>query len=102
MAKSLTEEEAEESAAQDGYETTSHDNAVTKATKEQEVKMSTQEFKSLDKMVAERSGDLETQNTELSAVLEYHAKLKERCVAKPDAYEERKKRRDAEVKGLQE
>jgi len=32
----------------------------------------------------------------------YSAKIKERCVAKPSTYEERKLRRDAEVKGLQD
>lgn len=102
LAKGLTEEEAEESAAADGYDTTTQDNKVTKASKEQAVKMMTQQFKSLDKVVSEHSGDLETVSTELSAVLDYHEKLKDRCIAKPEAYEDRKKRRDAEVKGLQE
>lgn len=102
LAKGLTEEEAEESDAAGEYDTTTQENKVSKASKEQEVKMQTQQFKSLDKTVSEHSGDLETVSTELSAVLDYYAKLKDRCVAKPEAYEDRKKRRDAEVKGLQE
>lgn len=102
FAKGLTEEEAEESAAADEYATTTQDNKIAKASKDQEVKMSTQQFKGLDKMVSEYSGDLDTVSTELSAVNEYHEKLKDRCIAKPEKYEDRKKRRDAEVKGLQE
>lgn len=33
---------------------------------------------------------------------EYYAKIQERCVAKPESYEERKKRREAEMIGLKE
>merc|ERR1719277_1340963 len=78
------------------------ENKVTKASKDQDVKYKTQEFTSQDKIVAELSSDLETANTELSAVLEYDAKLKERCIAKPETYESRKERRTAEIAGLKE
>lgn len=47
------------------------------------MKYKTKEFKSLDKAVTELSGDKETTATELSAVQEYDAKIKERCIAKP-------------------
>lgn len=33
--------------------------------------------------MAQYSADLETINAELSAVLDYYAKIKERCIAKP-------------------
>ena len=33
---------------------------------------------------------------------EYYAKVKERCVAKPETYEERAARRKAEIAGLKE
>merc|ERR1719359_1524973 len=70
--------------------------------KEQDAKYKTKEFKSLDKTLRELSGDKETSNTELSAVLEYDAKIKERCIAKPETYETRKGRREAEIAGLRE
>ena len=62
----------------------------------------TQEAKSLDKEVSELSSDRQTTNTELSAVNEYYGKLKDRCVAKPESYEDRKARRAAEIAGLKE
>merc|ERR1719146_364291 len=70
--------------------------------KEQSVKYKTQEFTSLDKTISELSSDKETTNSELSAVLEYYGKIKERCIAKPESYEDRKGRREAEIKGLKE
>merc|ERR1719379_3175481 len=75
-------------------------NKITKATKDQDVKYKTGEAASLDKAVAELSSDRDTANTELSAVLEYLAKLNERCIAKPETYETRKARREAEIAGL--
>merc|ERR1712176_1155929 len=62
----------------------------------------TKEATSLTKTIAELSADRETTGTELSAVDEYLAKLTERCVAKPETYEARKGRRDAEIAGLKE
>merc|ERR1719199_341349 len=73
-----------------------------KTEKSQDVKYKTQEFTGLDKSIADLSGDRDTANTELAAVEEYLAKLTDRCVAKPETYEERKKRRDAEIAGLKE
>merc|ERR1719484_389180 len=70
--------------------------------KEQDVKYQTAEFKSLDKTLSELSSDRETTNTELGAVMDYDGKIKERCIAKPETYEERKKRRTAEIAGLKE
>merc|ERR1719321_364592 len=78
------------------------ENKVTKMTKEQDVKYKTKEFTALDKDVAELTADRDGSQTELDAVLEYDTKIKDRCVAKPDPYEERKKRREAEIAGLKE
>jgi len=39
---------------------------------------------------------------ELNAASEYEEKLKQRCIAKPDSYEDRKRRREEELQGLQE
>merc|ERR1711948_51318 len=102
FANNLSKEEAEEADAQSLYEKTTQENKITKTMKDQDVKYKTQESKSLDKTVAEYSSDREAANTELSAVLDYYAKIKERCIAKPETYEERKRRREAEINGLKE
>merc|ERR1712151_923440 len=94
--------ETEEADAQSEYEKVSQENAVTKTLKEQDVKYKTQESKSLDNTVAEYSGDRESANTELSAVLDFYGKIKERCIAKPETYAERSRRREAEITGLKE
>jgi len=100
FASNLAKEEQQETDAQSEYEQVSQENAVTKTTKEQDVKYKTQEAKALDNTVAEYSGDRETAQTELNAVMEFYGKIKERCIAKPEGYEERKKRREAEIDGL--
>merc|ERR1719316_974958 len=73
-----------------------------KTTKEQDVKYKTKTAKSLDKTVAETTSDKEGLQTELDAVLDYWEKIKEQCIAKAEPYEERKKRREAEIAGLKE
>jgi len=102
FAKNLAQEEAEEEAAQTEYDKLTQENKVTKTTKEQDVKYKTKEFEGLDKDLAELTSDREGKNTELDAVLEYYEKIKEECIAKPEPYEERKKRREAEIAGLKE
>jgi len=102
FATNLAKEESEEADAQSEYEKVSQENAVTKTLKNQDVKYKSEEAKAQDSTVAEYSSDRETTNAELSAVLDFYGKLKERCIAKPEAYEERKRRRDAEIKGLKE
>ena len=102
FAKNLAQEEEEEAAAQTAYDKLTQENKVTKTMKEQDVKYKTKEFTSLDKEVAELSGDREGAQTELDAVLEYYEKIKDQCIAKPEPYEERKRRREAEIAGLKE
>jgi len=102
FAANLAKEETEEAEAQESYETVSQENKVTKATKDADVKYKTKEITSLRKTLAELGSDRDTTNTEAAAVLEYDTKLKERCVAKPETYESRKQRREAEIAGLKE
>merc|ERR1719191_1132783 len=102
FAKNLAQEEEEEAAAQTEYDKLTQENKVTKTMKEQDVKYKTQEFTKLDKEIAELSGDRESAQTELDAVLEYYEKIKDQCIAKPEPYEERKRRREAEIAGLKE
>jgi len=100
--KNLADEETEEADAIAVYEKTTQDNKLANTMKTQDVKYKTKEYKGLDKSISELSAERDNTNTELSAVLEYYAKIKDRCVAKPETYEERKARREAEIKGLKE
>merc|ERR1711933_633874 len=102
FAINLAKEEAEEADAQSDYEKVSQENAVTKTLKDQDVKYRTQEAKSQDATVTEYSGDRQTTSAELSAVLDYYGKIKDRCIAKPETYAERRRRREAEISGLKE
>jgi len=102
FSKNLAAEEAAESDSAEQYETTTQENKITKTTLTQDVKYKTQEFKGLDKEITELSGDKDTAGTELAAVMEYYEKIKDRCIAKPETYEERTKRRTAEIEGLKQ
>merc|ERR1712151_688728 len=102
FASNLAKEESEEADAQSEYEKVSQENAVTKTTKDQDVKYKTQEAKAQDKTVAEYSADRETTNAEYAAVMEYYGKIKDRCIAKPETYGARAARRQAEIQGLKE
>jgi chromosome segregation ATPase len=102
FATDLAKVETAEADSQSTYDTLTQEYKVTKAKKDQDVKYKTQEFTSLDKTVSELSSDRETAGTELAEVEEYLSKLKDRCIAKPESYAERKARRDAEIKGLKE
>merc|ERR1719401_3282647 len=86
FASNLAKEESEEAEAQSDYERVTQENAVTKTSKDQAVKYKTREAKAQDKTSAEYSADRETANAELSAVLEYYGKIKDRCIAKPETY----------------
>jgi len=56
----------------------------------------------LDTTIAELQTDQETAQGEFSAVNEFYSKVKDRCIAKPDSYQERKKRRESDIKGLKQ
>jgi hypothetical protein len=102
LAKNLATEDTGESDSQSNYEKQTQVNKVTLAQKETDIKMMTQEFKSLDKSISELESDKATNVDELAAVREYFAKVKERCVAKPTSYEQLKERREAEIQGLKD
>jgi len=102
LQKNLAEEETQEADAQSEYDKTTQANKITRAMKEQDVKYKTEEHTGLDKAIADLSSDRQTAGSELSAVLEYLSKLNERCIAKPETYEARKGRREAEIAGLKQ
>jgi len=102
FAKSLAKEEAQEEDAQTEYDEITQENKVTKTMKTQDLKYKTKEVKGLKKAIADISSDRDTIANELSAVDEYYSRLKDRCIAKPETYEERKRRREAEINGLKQ
>jgi chromosome segregation ATPase len=102
FAKSLAKEEAQEEDAETEYDEITQENKVTKTMKTQDVKYKTKEVKGLKKAIADLSSDKDTIANELAAVDEYYSRLKDRCIAKPETYEERKRRREAEINGLKE
>jgi len=102
FATNLAKEESEEADAQSEYEKVTQENAVTRTTKEQSVKYKNQEATSQGKTASEYTADRETANTELSAVMDYYGKIKDRCIARPEAYSDRKARREAEIAGLKQ
>jgi len=102
FASNLAKEETQEADAQSVYDSTTQDNKVSKTEMDQSVKYKTQEATGLNKAISDLSSDRSTANTEYDAVMEYYGKLKERCIAKPETYEERKARRAAEIEGLKQ
>jgi len=102
FSKGLAEMVADEEAAVAEYESTSKENEITKATKEQDAKYKTKEFKGLEKETAEATADRSGVQEELDAVNQYYAGIKERCIAKPESYAERVKRRESEIAGLKQ
>jgi len=102
FSKGLTEMNAAEETAQNTYDQETKENEIEKTTKEQDVKYKTKESTGLDKSNAELTSDKENVEVELSAVNEYLKKIEDECIAKPETYEERKARREAEIAGLKE
>merc|ERR1719198_2027841 len=102
FSKDLAGEESAESDAQESYDKQTQENKVQRTMKDQDVKYKTQEFKALDAEIAELASDEKTTSKELAAVMEYYAKIKDRCIAKPSTYEERTARRQEEIEGLKQ
>merc|ERR1719297_515923 len=102
FSKGLIEMTSTEEAAQAAYEQETKENEIEKATKEQDVKYKTEEATGLDNATAEATSDKAGVQEELDAVLEYLKGIEDRCIAKPETYEERVARRDAELAGLKE
>merc|ERR1719235_731367 len=102
FSKNLAQINMEEEDAQATYDKGTQENHLTKTMKEQDAKYAAAEAKSLDKTISELSSDLAGEQTELEAVIEYGSKLDAQCIAKPETYEERKARREAEINGLKD
>merc|ERR1719345_242190 len=100
FAKNLSEETTEEDTAALEYEKITQENKVSKAMAEQDVKYKTKAAAALDKAASEDSSDLESAQTELDSVLDASKNIRAMCELKPETYEERKARREAEINGL--
>jgi len=102
MSKDLSELTTIEKTAVQDFEAQTKENEMTKTMKAQDEKYKTKEFTSLDDAVSSLSSDLDGVKTEQDAVLEYLAKINERCIAKVPSYSEIKARREAEIAGLKD
>jgi len=102
FSKGLAELIAVEEAAAAEYDKMTKENEISKTTKEQDVKYKTKEAKGLDEAIAEATSDKMSLETELSSVEDYWKSLEEQCIEKVEPYEERKKRREAEIAGLKD
>merc|ERR1719222_1201705 len=92
---------AEEEIAAAAYESQTKEMGLTKLAKEADVKYKTKESVSLDKAASDLSTDLTGVQDELDAVNSAWQTLQSQCVATPASYEERQKRREAEIGRLQ-
>merc|ERR1719384_90025 len=102
FSKGLIEMTSTEEAAAAAYDAETKENEIEKVTKEQDVKYKNEEAAGLDKATAEATSDKSGVQEELDAVLEYLKGIEDRCIAKPETYEERVARRTAELNGLKE
>jgi len=100
FSKGLIEMTSTEEGAQSAYDQQTKENEIEKATKEQDVKYKKEEATGLDKAIAEATSDRAGVQEELDAVLEYLKGMEDRCIAKPETYEQRVARREAELAGL--
>merc|ERR1719375_2063918 len=100
FSKNLAEGSAAEAMAQEAYEKLTQDNKIATTEKSTAVKYKTKDQKETEAALAGLKEDREGTEKELAAIVEYWDKLQPMCVAKPESYEERKKRREAEIAGL--
>jgi len=102
FADTVAELQTTEREQKDAYEKQTNDNEVSKAAKTAEIKASESELASLGTAISETSQDLRGVQKELDALNEYIEKLKGTCVNQPMPYQERVKRRNAEIEGLKQ
>lgn len=102
IAKNLASVETEEDTQQSEYDKTTQQNKETKAVKNKDIEYKTKQFTGFDKDITDLSSDIATSKEQLQAVVDYYTKLNERCIEKPEKFEERQARRQAEIDGLKE
>merc|ERR1719207_94439 len=100
--KSLAEGTAKEAMAVEEYEKLTQDNKIATTEKTTAVKYKNKDKKETEEMLVSLKEDKVTVDKEYAAVMEYWNELQPMCIAKPEPYAERKKRREAEIAGLKE
>merc|ERR1719443_324662 len=102
FSKLLSEGNAADAMAVEEYEKLTQDNAIATTEKETAVKYKTKDSKETEARLAGLKEDQATANKEYDAIMEYWEKLQPMCIAKPEPYAERKRRREAEIEGLKQ
>merc|ERR1719199_2188097 len=102
FSKLLAEGNAAEAMAQEEYEKLTQDNEIATTEKETAVKYKVKDSKETESMLAGLKEDKEIATKEYDAIMEYWEKLQPMCIAKPEPYAERKRRREAEIAGLKQ
>jgi predicted nucleic acid-binding Zn-ribbon protein len=100
--KSLAEAQTDEDAAQAEYDKTSMQNKLDKKQKQQDVKHKGKQIVKLEHELSQMKSDLNSKQKELLAVLEYWKTISAQCIVQPESFEERMRRRQAEIDGLKE
>jgi len=102
FAKNMATLQAQDRNNQESYEEVVAQSKVLKAQKEGDLKHKTQEATAVERSVTELMSDHSSAQQQLEAIEEYMEKLKTECTAKVETREERIKKREKEVQGLQE
>mmetsp|Transcript_47125 Transcript_47125/g.127121 ORF Transcript_47125/g.127121 Transcript_47125/m.127121 type:complete len:720 (+) Transcript_47125:76-2235(+) len=104
IANTLIDIETEEEDQVARYKRSVQENQISMAQKQKTVEHKSGQFKALDKATAEMSRDYSTASAELQARSEYLEQVKTKCQGAwaHETFEERKKKREAELKGLVE
>jgi predicted nucleic acid-binding Zn-ribbon protein len=100
--KSLAEGTAKEAMAVEEYEKLTQDNKIATTEKTTAAKYKNKDKKETEEYLVSLKEDKVTLDKEYAAVMEYWNELQPMCIAKPEPYAERKKRREAEIAGLKE
>mmetsp|Transcript_6998 Transcript_6998/g.19891 ORF Transcript_6998/g.19891 Transcript_6998/m.19891 type:complete len:735 (-) Transcript_6998:94-2298(-) len=102
LAKSLSEVQAAEASAVEEYKKLMQENKISTAVRRKETENKNAEVATLRKNAAELTADRTQSQQELDAINEYLTKLKPQCIQTPETYQDRMKRRKAELDGLQQ
>jgi len=100
--KSLADGSATEAMAIEAYEKLTQDNKIATTEKETAVEYKTKDQKETEARLSGLKEDKASAEKEYAAIMEYWEKLQPMCIAKPEPYAERKRRREAEIAGLKQ